>query len=531
MVSQTVPLTPLSFLRRSADVFSSDVAVVDTGGDLISYAELGARAAQLADALRAAGVNPGDRVAVLAANTSDLLTAHFGVPGAGAILVALNTRLGPSEYTYILNHSGARILLVDSALAPAIAAVRDSMSSVLQLVELGDGSALSDFMPYAAWVAQASTGPGLVSPADENESIAVNYTSGTSGRPKGVVYTHRGAYLNSLGTAISFGLTRESRYLWTLPMFHCNGWCFTWGVTAVGGQHICVSKIDYGDVLRIIAERRVTHFCAAPVVLNGLVNHADSRSVRYSQRVKVATGGSPPSPATISKVRAMGMELTHLYGLTETYGPSLMCEPQAIWSSYDDDALAATMARQGVRTVTVENVRVVDADFRDVPPDGISVGQIVVRSNSVMAGYLHDDAATSAALHDGWLLTGDLAVVHADGYIEIHDRAKDVIITGGENVSSVEVENVLMSVPGVLEAAVVGRSDETWGEVPVAFVTLLDDADVSAQDLVEHVRSQLAHFKAPRDVIFTTLPKTSTGKIQKSVLRERVRRSPEAPIS
>ncbi|HJY25353.1 MAG TPA: AMP-binding protein, partial [Actinomycetes bacterium] len=296
MVSQTVPLTPLSFLRRSADVFSTDVAVVDTGGELISYAELGARAAQLADALRAAGVNPGDRVAVLASNTSDLLSAHFGVPGAGAVLVALNTRLGPSEYTYILNHSGARTLLVDSALAPAIAAVRDSVSSALQLVELGDGSALSDAMPYAAWVAQASTGPGLVSPADENEPIAVNYTSGTSGRPKGVVYTHRGAYLNSLGTAISFGLTRESRYLWTLPMFHCNGWCFTWGVTAVGGQHICVSKIDYGDVLRTIAERGVTHFCAAPVVLNGLVNHPDSRSVRYAQRVKVATGGSPPSP-------------------------------------------------------------------------------------------------------------------------------------------------------------------------------------------------------------------------------------------
>jgi fatty-acyl-CoA synthase len=311
-------------------------------------------------------------------------------------------------------------------------------------------------------------------------------------------------------------------------MFHCNGWCFVWAVTAIGGRHVCLSNVDSGRVLRLIADERVSHFCAAPVVLNGLVSHPDAVAVRYSHRVRVATGGSPPSPTTIAKVRSMGMELTHLYGLTETYGPSLLCEPQSSWSAYDDEKLAATMARQGVRTVTVEQVRVVDSDMSDVPRDGATVGQIVFRSNTVMAGYLDDEVATKAAFTDGWLLTGDLAVVHPDGYLEIHDRAKDVIITGGENVSSVEVENVLMSAPGVLEAAVVGRSDEKWGEVPVAFVTLVDEATVTPEQLVSHVRSRLAHFKAPKEIIFTTLPKTSTGKIRKSVLRDRARGTTDA---
>jgi len=521
---RTVPLTPLSFLNRSADVFPTEVAVIDEQGDAITYAGLRDHASRLANALRSARIRPGDRVGVLAPNTAALLAAHYGVPGAGGVLLALNTRLGPAEYTYILNHSRTRVLLVDTSLAEAIGTIRSSLTTVEHMVEIGGATSLAGAVAFGEWLDAAPAGPGLVGPEDENDPISVNYTSGTSGRPKGVVYTHRGAYLNSLGSAIGFGLGRESVYLWTLPMFHCNGWCFTWAVTAVGARHVCLAKVDPGRVLRLIKDLRVSHFCAAPVVLNGLVNHAGAEATRFEHSVRAATGGAPPSPTTIARVRALGIELTHLYGLTETYGPSLVCEPQLSWKEFDDDRLAAVMARQGVRTVTVESVRVVDSRMRDVPRDGTTVGQIVVRSNSVMAGYLDDGAATQAAFDEGWLLTGDLAVMHPDGYIEIHDRAKDVIITGGENVSSVEVENALMSAPGVLEAAVVARPDSTWGEVPVAFVTLVDGAEVSADELVQHVRTKLAHFKAPKQITFTTLPKTSTGKIRKSVLREQVRK-------
>jgi fatty-acyl-CoA synthase len=526
MNPSNVPLTPLSFLRRSADVWPDNVGVVSEAGESITYRELYNQASALADALRAAGVKPGDRVAVLAPNTVLLLAAHFGVPGAGGVLVALNTRLGPSEYEHIINHSRAKVLIVDSSLIGPLAPIRESLPGLeLTVVARGEAADFPDALAYEPWIESAPAGPGLVSPDDEDAPITVNYTSGTTGEPKGVVYTHRGAYLNSLGTAISFDLGRSAVYLWTLPMFHCNGWCFTWAVTAVGGRHVCLLKVEPGTVLDLIATQKITHFCAAPVVLNTLLNHPSGTTVRFPQRVRVATGGAPPSPTTIARARAMGMDLTHLYGLTESYGPSLVCEPQLEWSTFDEAELARAMARQGVRTLTVEDVRVVDEAMVDVPADGETVGQIVFRSNSVMAGYLNDEVATSAAISNGWLLTGDLAVMHADGYIHVHDRAKDIIITGGENVSSVEVENVLMSVPGVAEAAVVARPDETWGEVPVAFVSLIPGASVTAEQLVEHVRTRLAHFKAPKDVVFTDLPKTSTGKIQKAVLRDIARSS------
>ena len=521
MRNPVVPLTPLSFLRRSADVWPDDVAVIREDGSPLTYNELLQQASRLADALRAAGVKRGDRVAVLAPNTAMLLTAHFGVPGAEAVLVALNTRLSSTEYEYILNHSGAKVLIVDSTLVGATADLLKSLSGLEIVVVSGPPSEYpSGVQSYDHWALSAPEGPGLVSPRDENDPIAVNYTSGTTGLPKGVVYTHRGAYLNSLGTAISFGLRRGAVYLWTLPMFHCNGWCCTWAVTAVGAQHVCLLKLEPATVLELILRHNVSHFCAAPVVLNALLNYPAAAQMTFPHPVHVATGGAPPSPTTISRARAMGMELTHLYGLTETYGPSLVCEPQTEWSSFDDQQLAQAMSRQGVRTLTVEDVRVVDDAMTEVPTDGETIGQIVFRSNSVMAGYLDDDDATAQAVRNGWLLTGDLAVVDADGYIHIHDRAKDIIITGGENVSSVEVENVLMSMPGVAEAAVVGRPDETWGEVPVAFVTLAPGASVTAGQLVQHVRSRLAHFKAPKDVVFMNLPKTSTGKIQKTVLRD-----------
>jgi fatty-acyl-CoA synthase len=529
MSPNSIPLTPLSFLQRSADVFPDEVAVVDEDGHDITYRELRERAARLAEALRSSGIHPGDRVAVLAPNTATLLVAHFGVPGAGGVLVALNTRLGPSEYLHILGHSRARLLLVDDTLTDAVAELLGSLPALEQVVETGEGPPLlPGAVKLSAWSADSAPGPGLVPPDDENSPIAVNYTSGTSGRAKGVVYTHRGAYLNSLGTAISFGLSRETVYLWTLPMFHCNGWCFPWAVTAVGGRHVCLRKVEPAEVVRLIDRHRVSHFCAAPVVLNAIAHDPAAASTTFAHPVRVATGGSPPAPTTIDRVRAMGIELTHLYGLTETYGPSLLCEPQPGWASLDDDSLAWTMSRQGVRTLTVESARVVDAGLDDVPRDGSSVGEIVFRSNSVMAGYLDDPDATAAAFDNGWLHTGDLAVVHPDGYIEIHDRAKDIIITGGENVSSVEVENVLMSLPGVLEAAVVGRADDRWGEVPVAFVTLVEGASVTADELVAHVRARLAHFKAPKDIVFAPLPKTSTGKVRKTVLRDAVRRRADA---
>jgi fatty-acyl-CoA synthase len=462
---------------------------------------------------------------VLAPNSLQLLAAHYGVPGAGAVLVALNTRLGPDEYAYMLRHSKARVLVVHRLLANAVCSALADQPALQLVVEITDRDlTLPGATAYERWLNAAPAGPGLADPHAEQAPIAVNYTSGTTGKPKGVVYTHRGAYLNALGSAISFGLTAHSVYLWTLPMFHCNGWCYTWAVTAVGARHVGLLRPEPQAVLKALAEQAVTHFCAAPVVLNAIVNDPAARTAVLSHPVRVATGGAPPSPSTISRVRAMGIELTHLYGLTETYGPSLVCEPQDSWSEMDDEALAAAMARQGVRTLTVRDVRVVDAKLADVPSDGRSVGELAVRSNTVMAGYLDDEAATAAAIEDGWLLTGDLAVRHPDGYVQIHDRAKDIIITGGENVSSVEVENVLMSVPGVVDAAVVGRPDDKWGEVPVAFVTLAPGAAVQPDDLVAHVKSRLARFKAPKEIVFGDLPKTSTGKIQKNVLREAARR-------
>jgi fatty-acyl-CoA synthase len=525
MRADDVPLTPLNFLRRTADVFPDRVGLVEESGDSVTYRELHAHAARLADALRGSGVGSGDRVAVLAPNSLQLLAAHYGVPGAGAVLVALNTRLGPDEYAYMLRHSKARVLVVHRLLANAVGSALADQPALQLVVEITDRDlTLPGATAYERWLNAAPAGPGLADPHAEQAPIAVNYTSGTTGKPKGVVYTHRGAYLNALGSAISFGLTAHSVYLWTLPMFHCNGWCYTWAVTAVGARHVGLLRPEPQAVLKALAEQAVTHFCAAPVVLNAIVNDPAARTAVLSHPVRVATGGAPPSPSTISRVRAMGIELTHLYGLTETYGPSLVCEPQDSWSEMDDEALAAAMARQGVRTLTVRDVRVVDAKLADVPSDGRSVGELAVRSNTVMAGYLDDEAATAAAIEDGWLLTGDLAVRHPDGYVQIHDRAKDIIITGGENVSSVEVENVLMSVPGVVDAAVVGRPDDKWGEVPVAFVTLAPGAAVQPDDLVAHVKSRLARFKAPKEIVFGDLPKTSTGKIQKNVLREAARR-------
>ena len=513
-----VPLTPLSFLRRSADVFGSKVAVVDVDRPDTTYAGLRDRADRLADAVRGVGLDVGDRVAVLALNGLPLLEAHYGIPGAGGVLVAMNTRLSSAEYTFILEHSGARILIVDRALAPLIAEC--DLSGLDLVVGIGD-TGIAGVVDYEQWLAEAPPGPGLVDPQAEDQPIAINYTSGTTGRPKGVLYTHRGAYLNALGTASSFGVRPTSVYLWTLPMFHCNGWCYTWAVTAMGARHVCIPKPDAPVVIASIADQGVTHFCAAPVVLNAVINHPDVRP--FDHPVACATGGAPPSPATIARAESLGIELVHLYGMTETYGPSLVCEPQPSWASLPEDERAERMARQGVRTVTVDAVRVVDLEMNDVPADAATMGEIVVRSNTTMAGYYRDEEATARAFTDGWLHTGDLAVLHPDGYVEIRDRAKDIIISGGENISSIEVEHALAGHPAVLEAAVVAVPDDQWGEVPIAFVVLMSGEQATEQELIDHVRGRIARFKAPKKVVFCELPKTSTGKIQKTVLRERAR--------
>ena len=518
-----VALTPLSFLRRSSDVYPDKVAVVGHDQRDINYSELRKRADSLSDAIRGEGLQPGDRVAVLAPNGLSMIDAHFGVPGAGCVLVALNTRLAPEEYRYILDHCEAKVLIVEKSLVEPLKDVLAALAAPLKVIEVGPGKeVIKDSISYEPWIRNAAPSAGMVDPLNEESVLAINYTSGTTGRPKGVMYTHRGAYLNALGTSLSFSLTYDSVYLWTLPMFHCNGWCFVWSVVAMGARQVCIPRPDPEAILSMIMQHDVTHFAAAPVVLESLINSESTRDLRLSHPVNVATGGAPPSPRTISMVTALGMNLTHLYGLTETYGPCLVCEPQPSWKDLSETEHMGRMSRQGVRTITVDCIRVVTDDLRDVHRDGQSMGEIVIKSNSVMAGYFKDEEGTQAAFVDGWFKTGDLAVMHGDGYIEIRDRAKDIIISGGENISSIEVENALMSHEQVLEVAVVARADERWGEVPIAIVVLRIPGSVSADELIEHVKGRIARFKAPKSIIFSDIPKTATGKIQKSILRERV---------
>ena len=526
-LANQVPLSPLTFLARARRAFPGKVAVVDGDGTEVSYETLGQDGDAMAGALRAGGIRPGDRVATLDLNSRWLLAAHYGVPGSGAALVALNSRLAAPEYRDILAHSRARVLLVSPALLPALAVSSASELPVETVVLLPGGqdparpaaqdAALRGAMPYEEWLAQADS-RGIESPGGEDAMIAVNYTSGTTGRPKGVVYTHRGAYLNAVSVALEFGLSASSWHLWTLPMFHCNGWSLTWGVTTVGGTHVCLPSFDADRALDLAARYPVTHLCGAPVVLSELARAGSRRGFVAARPVRAAVGGAPPTKETIAAVQQMGVQVTHLYGLTETYGPSLVCEYQEGWTELPAAVLAERISRQGVPTVSVADVRVADGSLTPVPADGKTVGEILVRSNTVAAGYLDDEQATEEAFRGGWFHTGDLAVTHPDGYIELTDRSKDVIISGGENIASVEVEKVLAAHPEVLEAAVVAVPDERWGERPVAFVTTSGGA-VTERELTEFVRGRLAHFKAPDRVYFETLPKTSTGKIQKHVLR------------
>ncbi len=513
------PLSPVSFLRRAAHVYADRLAVIDEARRT-SYGELWRRCTRLAGALRALGVADGDRVAVLLPNTQPMLEAHFGVPLAGAVLVALNVRLSAAELAYIVTHSGARVLLHDAEFdALAAATVSELGAAAPRTVRVAPSGERGSGADYDTLLESAQ--PHEAAVADERGLLAINYTSGTTGRPKGVMYHHRGAYLQALAMALHGGLDNATRYLWTLPMFHCNGWCFPWAVTAAGGVHVCLRRIDPARIWQLLRDEGITHLHAAPTVVLMLAWHPDAAA--GAQRVRIGTGGAPPTPAMLERMEQLGIEMTHLYGLTETFGPIVVCVWRPEWNALALDAQARLKARQGVGNVIAQDVRVVDGEGRDVPADGATLGEIALRGNNVMLGYYRDEEATRRACPDGWLRSGDVGVMHPDGYVELRDRSKDVIISGGENIASVEVEQALAAHPAVLEAAVVAAPDAKWGEVPVAFVTLKDGAQVDAEALVAHLRARLAHFKVPRRYLFGALPKTATGKIQKFRLRERAR--------
>jgi len=521
-------LTPLSFLDRAAAVHPDKPAVVH-GSRHYTYATFLARCRRLASALAGRGVGPGDTVAVMAPNVPALLEAHYGVPMAGAVLNALNYRLDAASIAFILQHGEAKVLIADREFSPVIGPALARLPHPPLVIDIDDplceGGVLLGEKDYEAFLEEGDPAYAWAWPGDEWQAITLNYTSGTTGNPKGVVYHHRGAFLNALGNAIEFGLDPRSVYLWTLPMFHCNGWTYTWAVTAVAGTHVCLRRVDPALIFPLIAEERVTHLCGAPIVLNMLVHAPESVKRRFDHTVEVATGGAAPPSAVIAAMERMGFRVTHLYGLTESYGPATLCAWQEGWAALPLEERAGFMARQGVPMTTLADTMVATPDSMEpVPADGATIGELMLRGNTLMKGYLKNPGATAEAFRGGWFHTGDLAVCHPDGYAEIKDRSKDIIISGGENISSLEIEEVLYKHPMVMEAAVVARPDPTWGEVPCAFVTLKPAAGaVTAAEIIAYCRENMAHFKAPKHVIFGPLPKTSTGKIQKFVLREKAK--------
>ncbi len=503
-------LTPLDFLARSAFVYPDKIAVVD-GERRFTYQEFNQRIHRLASALRQVGIEPGDRVAVLAPNTPTALEPHFAVPLAGAVLVMLNTRLQAAELSWILKHCGAKALIADPQLLPVVALALDDLAQLTYVTD--DYEALIDKgeFPFRA-----------VAPPEEDAMIAINYTSGTTGFPKGVMYTHRGAALNAIGEIVEHGLDSRSVYLWTVPLFHCNGWCFSWAVTAAGARNVCLRQAEPKRIVELIQSEGVTHLCGAPVVVSNLAQYCSSNGIRFERGLKIVTAGAPPSPAVIRAAEAIGADVTHVYGLTETYGPHSICAWRDEWNALDVPERAQLKSRQGVPyTLFGTDMRVVDSDMRDVPADGGAMGEVVMRGNNVMLGYYNNPEATEEAFRGGWFHSGDLAVVHPNGYIEVRDRGKDIVISGGENISSIEVEKVLYDHPAVSEAAIIAWPDEKWGEVPKAYVLLKSECDATAAELIDFCRARLAHFKCPKLVEFGPLPKTATGKIRKNELRAR----------
>jgi fatty-acyl-CoA synthase len=522
------PLTPLSFLERAADVWPERTAVIH-GRWRADYAELRRRAHRLAAALAGRGVGLGDTVALMLPNTPAMLDAHYGIPMAGAVINALNIRLEAETIAYILDHGEAKVLLTDpefaGAIGPALALCerRPLVVDVLDDQFEVAGERLGE-LTYDELLAEGDPAFEPFYPADEWQAIALGYTSGTTGRPKGVVTHHRGAYLNAIGDILVWEMGLHPTYLWTLPMFHCNGWCFPWAVALQGGTQVCLRRVEPAPIYAAIADHQVTHLCGAPVVMSMLINARAEERRDFDHQVAMMTAAAPPPAAVLQRMAELGVRVTHVYGLTEVYGPATVCAWQSPWDALPAPEQARLQSRQGVRYPVLEGLEVFDpATMIPVPRDGQTIGEIMMRGHDVMKGYLKNPAATAEAFAGGWFHTGDLGVMHADGYLEIKDRSKDIIISGGENISSLEIESALYRHPAVLEAAVVARPDERWGESPCAFVTLKAGAEASESELIEHCRAVLAHFKCPKAVVFTELPKTSTGKVQKNLLRERAR--------
>jgi Acyl-CoA synthetases (AMP-forming)/AMP-acid ligases II len=522
-----VQLTPLTFIERSASVYPDHVAVIH-GTVRRNWAETYARCRQLASALKGRGIALGDTVAVLCANLPEMFECHFGVPMCGAVLNTINIRLDAEAIAFILAHGEAKVLIVD----PEFSAVAEEALSKLErrplVVDVIDasfegGKQIGD-LTYDALIAEGDPEFAWQTPADEWQAISLNYTSGTTGNPKGVVYHHRGAYLNAVSNILTWGIGRHPVYLWTLPMFHCNGWCFPWTVAAAAGTNVCLRHVRADRIFESIRDEKVGYFCGAPIVLNLLINAAAELKEGITHQVKVMTAGAAPPAAVIEGMERMGIEVTHVYGLTETYGPAVVCAWHDHWDDLPLEEKARLKARQGVRYLMLEELMVADpVTVQRVPRDGETIGEIFMRGNNVMKGYLKNPHASEEAFVGGWFHSGDLAVWHPDGYIEIKDRSKDIIISGGENISSIEVEDVLYRHPDILEAAVVARPSDKWGETPCAFVGLKPGATTSESDIIEFCRARMAHFKVPRKVVFGPLPKTSTGKIQKYQLRDKAR--------
>ena len=519
------PLSPLSFLKRAAEVYPERVAVVH-GSLRRPYAELYARCRKLASALAERGIGLGDTVAVIAPNIPEMLELHYGPAMTGAVVNTINTRLDAAAIGFMLDHGEAKALFVDREFAGlakealALAKVKPFVIDIDDAFYDGPGEKIGE-TDYESFIAKGDPHFNWQLPADEWQAISLNYTSGTTGNPKGVVYHHRGAYLLGMGNIVTAGMTGSSVYLWTVPMFHCNGWCFTWSMSVVAGTHVCLRRVTAANIFAAIAEHKVTHMAGAPTVMGFLINATAEEKKPLPNVVNYFAAAAPPPAATIRKLEAEGFNVIHVYGLTETYGPAVVNAWHEEWDALETDERARVKARQGVNYVVLEGISVRDPEtMEEVPRDGETMGEVMFRGNVVMKGYLKNPKATTEAFAGGWFHSGDLGVWHADNYIQLKDRSKDIIISGGENISSIEVEDALYKHPDIVEAAVVARPDEKWGETPCAFVTVKAGASLSEKDVIDWCRANLAHFKCPKTVVFTELPKTSTGKVQKFKLRE-----------
>jgi len=522
------PLTPLTFLQRASDVFPNHIAIIH-GKLRRTYGEFYARSRQLGSALNQASIGRGDTVSVMLANTPAMLDCHYGVPGCGAVLHSINTRLDAAIIAFQLDHAAAKIVIVDSEF---MAVMQDALSlakTTPRLIQYDDpeftGKRLeTDAQDYEAFLHSGDPHFDWLMPEDEWDAISINYTSGTTGNPKGVVSHHRGAYLLAQGNALTTSMAKHAVYLWTLPMFHCNGWCFPWTLSAIAGTHICLRQVRAAPIWKALADHKVTHLCGAPIVMSLMINTEEADKKTLSHIVQFFTAAAPPPETLLADMKEAGFDVTHLYGLTETYGPAVVNDWHGAWSELPANEQAALKARQGVRYLPLEDLDVLNPEtMTPVPRDGETIGEVMFRGNVVMKGYFRNPQATQDAFSGGWFHSGDLGVIHPDGYIQLKDRSKDIIISGGENISSIEIEDALYNHPAVAVAAVVAMPHEKWGETPCAFVELAEGQNASAEDLLTLCREKLAAFKLPSRIIFATIPRTSTGKIQKFVLRDQVK--------